>query len=603
MKAELPPFCDRKDAGNPPSVIDKLGLWLFVFAFPFLGGLKPSRSAFALTLMAILIAGKLLERRPLKLALPAAFWPFLALNVLAILSLVVAPDRFHALVSLPQLWLLVASFCFFPLVLRSFAPSTILRALLLPVTLSLLLGFVQYATFPGRGYLLFSFFFNPNIFAGFLVMVLPLFYARMMTEARAGWRWRFGAAAAAATLALVMTGSRAALIALAASLGLSAFRRGAVARRLLLIGGAGVIVALTANPTLGSKFARLVQDDVSLRFRLLVWRGALEILEQFPAGSGFYGFERLYPTFKLGGSTTLMAHNTFLQMAADFGWAGFFLFTWFAMAVLIQRRRDARRAGAGLDEQARFCAALAFFLHNTVDYTFYFPAHLLLLALVCSPAAPPLLKGPAEAGIANRLSAAGRRVSALAFCLLGFSSLFFCYHLTLYETSEDLYREEAYEEAAAVLEQSPLLLFSASALHLCGKIYLKLGKTGRATSCLRRAVARYPREPVAVYHLGVAYLHAGDEAEAERWLRRSIELQPSETDPRRELGHLHLRQGRRRQARAQFEAIERVFASPYGSKRYAPIPDIYDEENLRAARAALALLDRLESEAEGKTKE
>lgn len=585
-------------------MIDKLGLLLFVLAFPFLGGLKPSRSAFAVTLMAILIAGKLLESRPPKLALPAGFWPFLALNVLSILTLGHAQDRFHAVVHLPHLWLLIASFCFFPLVLGSFSPSTILRVLLLPVTLSVVLGFVQYATFPGRGYLLFSYFFNPNIFAGFLVMVLPLFYARMMGEAQAGWRWRFGAVAAAATLALLMTGSRAALIALAASLGFSAFRRGAVARRLLLIAAVGMIVALTANPTLGPKFARLVQDDVSVRYRLLVWRGALEILQQFPAGSGFYGFERLYPTFKLGGSTTLMAHNTFLQMAADFGWAGLFLFTWFALAVLSSLRQSARRAGAGLDDQARFCAALAFFLHNTVDYTFYFPAHLILLALVSSPAPAPSLRIPSGRASASwQLGAPLRGALSLLFCLIGFSSLLFCYHLTLYEMSEDLYRDEQYEEAAALLESSPLLSFSAAAQHLLGKIYLKRGKTAKAISCLRRAVGCYPRDPVAVFHLGVAYLHAGDEAEARKWLRRSIELQPSETDPRRELGHLYLRQGKLRQARAQFEAIVRIYASPYGSQRYAPIPGIYDEENLKEARKALLLLDRLEAAAEGKTKE
>lgn len=196
-------------------------------------------------------------------------------------------------------------------------------------------------------------FVNPNHFAGWMLMVLPLALARFyealertLQEAKrlAGNRIAiasspgFGALASAAVAALVMglsllmTRSRSGLAAFGVASVLAAWmvlrrqrswsaRAAVAAAFVLLLGGAAVWAGVD---TLSSKFEQSGGSEnlVSIGGRIPVWKDTLQVFRAYPAaGTGFNTFGTAMLVYQTGerGLHYQEAHNDYLQILAEGG--------------------------------------------------------------------------------------------------------------------------------------------------------------------------------------------------------------------------------------------------------------------------------------------
>ncbi|MCW1969650.1 MAG: O-antigen ligase family protein [Anaerolineae bacterium] len=178
---------------------------------------------------------------------------------------------------------------------------------------------------------------NANVFAGMMVILMPLALAQVWAAGRR--RWLFGAAFGLMAVMLLISQSRGGLMSFVASLavmvglmGLARLHayapnwvRWAVITALLLVAGLGfslwrvspsAIVALLANSSFGG-----------LEARLEIWQRALYIIQDFAyTGIGMGMFEpvslALYPHYVTKFDIP-HAHNLFLQVAVDLGVPGF----------------------------------------------------------------------------------------------------------------------------------------------------------------------------------------------------------------------------------------------------------------------------------------
>lgn len=227
---------------------------------------------------------------------------------------------------------------------------------------------------------------NPNGLAAMLALAVCVSVGLAATAQRTE---RLGALALAAlqAVALALTQSKGGW--LAAGCGLVAFAACAVAWRspraalfalVPVLAGGLFSLALSAGPAAKSApgaFARISDagstGEQSAGYRVLLWKSALELAKESPQGTGVgtFQFESARPGLV---QRTFHAHQTWLQVAAESGWAA--LFALVALAVLWCREvgrgalslppeRNALRAGV---VGAMVAAAAAGFTETTLVF-------------------------------------------------------------------------------------------------------------------------------------------------------------------------------------------------------------------------------------------
>ncbi len=198
---------------------------------------------------------------------------------------------------------------------------------------------------------------NPNELAGTLIWVAPLAVGMLWAVRRrwdSGWRWRFTwvlalGAALFCTAVVLISGSRAGVLSLAAAFALMAAMR---FPRWRLAIAALVVVAVVLLWTVGRGLwlGTIVDADwvalpLSLEGRLEIWSRALYGLQDFPlTGMSMNGFRRvvhvLYPLFVIPPHVDLgHAHNHLLQAGLDLGLPGLvaYLALWIGAAALLHQ--------------------------------------------------------------------------------------------------------------------------------------------------------------------------------------------------------------------------------------------------------------------------
>ncbi len=191
------------------------------------------------------------------------------------------------------------------------------------------IGFWRELTSSGDHARLFGPFVNPNFFAGYLVIVMPVTLALFLTTRRALVAVLPAAAFAFELMALMLTGAKFGVVAAAAALALflllNAVARtldGFRLRRLLII--AAVAIPLLVPFSMPVK-SRVEQAQVggaqvhSTAFRIYTWKATLNMIAAQPVfgvGPGVYGIT--YPQYTIAGPTKF-AHNSYLHIAAEMG--------------------------------------------------------------------------------------------------------------------------------------------------------------------------------------------------------------------------------------------------------------------------------------------
>lgn len=198
---------------------------------------------------------------------------------------------------------------------------------------------VDPAQFPDIKVRVFSTLVNPNILAGYLVLVIAYSTAFFnQTKAYKKWRLAFLGTGLLAALCLLYTYSRGNWVACAVMLLAFCvlFCRKAF---IPILGGGAAALALGGQAVLHrlESIQGGYGGDTSIALRMAYLKSTKWIIEEFPWGVGWYGYRFVYPTynFYLADKSVIMyhCHNIFLNVLAELGWHGLtvFLVIWFGI--------------------------------------------------------------------------------------------------------------------------------------------------------------------------------------------------------------------------------------------------------------------------------
>ena len=193
--------------------------------------------------------------------------------------------------------------------------------------------------FPDIKVRVFSTLVNPNILAGYLVLVIAYSTAFFnQTKAYKKWRCFFLGTGLLAALCLLYTYSRGNWVACAVMLLAFCvlFCRKAF---IPILGGGAAALALGGQAVMHrlESIQGGYGGDTSIALRMAYLKSTKWIIEEFPWGVGWYGYRFVYPTynFYLADKSVIMyhCHNIFLNVWAELGWHGLlvFLVVWFGI--------------------------------------------------------------------------------------------------------------------------------------------------------------------------------------------------------------------------------------------------------------------------------
>ena len=193
--------------------------------------------------------------------------------------------------------------------------------------------------FPDIKVRVFSTLVNPNILAGYLVLVIAYSTAFFnQTKAYKRWRLAFLVTGLLAALCLIYTYSRGNWVACAVML--LAFCVLFCRKAFIPILGGGAAVLATGGTAVLHRLASIqggYGGDTSIALRMAYLKSTKWIIEEFPLGVGWYGYRFVYPTynFYLADKSVIMyhCHNIFLNIWAELGAHGLlaFLVVWWGI--------------------------------------------------------------------------------------------------------------------------------------------------------------------------------------------------------------------------------------------------------------------------------
>jgi putative inorganic carbon (HCO3(-)) transporter len=202
---------------------------------------------------------------------------------------------------------------------------------------------------------------NPNDYAGLLVVILLGGIGITL-----GGAWLRALCGAVLLLAIFLTGSRTAFVALAAAPLLFVLVSPPGTRKAALLRGTAAYVAivlavgaaaLVNRPQVEAVQARAVTlkhyaSDTTWAGRLDIWRGGIEMFREAPVlGIGAGNFAIVSPTVSgmprrpSAAGPGPVAHNVFLGLAAELGTIGLGIFLWFLIAAVVSARAVASAGG------------------------------------------------------------------------------------------------------------------------------------------------------------------------------------------------------------------------------------------------------------------
>ena len=217
---------------------------------------------------------------------------------------------------------------------------------------------------------------NPNMLGQYLILMVPLGGAKLLTarswKARALW---FGCCGALC-LCMLLTFSRGAWLGLLFAG--AAFFVLLNPRLMLLFPVALVGLYFILPPSVIERFTSIGNlSDASTSYRVYIWMGTLAMLKDYwlcGIGPGTEAFNMVYPAYSYNGIIAPHSHNLFLQIVSDAGVAalGVFillLFVFFRMmCAALHREKDWT---SRLLQIAVTAGVFGFMVQAMTDYSFY----------------------------------------------------------------------------------------------------------------------------------------------------------------------------------------------------------------------------------------
>lgn len=217
---------------------------------------------------------------------------------------------------------------------------------------------------------------NPNMLGQYLILMVPLGGAKLLTarswKARALW---FGCCGALC-LCMLLTFSRGAWLGLLFAG--AAFFVLLNPRLMLLFPVALVGLYFILPPSVIERFTSIGNlSDASTSYRVYIWMGTLAMLKDYwlcGIGPGTEAFNMVYPAYSYNGIIAPHSHNLFLQIVSDAGVAalGVFLLLLFVffrmMCAALHREKDWT---SRLLQIAVTAGVFGFMVQAMTDYSFY----------------------------------------------------------------------------------------------------------------------------------------------------------------------------------------------------------------------------------------
>jgi hypothetical protein len=386
----------------------------------------------------------------------------------------------------------------------------------------------------------------PGSLAGLLSLSLPATVSLALgAAARRTSRALIIAMACVQVAALILTGSVAGMAALALAAAATAWTT-AARRRIRLavtaavcLAGAALLAGTIASR--GFDWRALSDPAHPAGQRLGNWMAAGRMLAERPIlGGGGGAYAALYPLYRREGmNESRHAHNSYLEMAVEYGPLALPVILVLAMAVM-GRWRAACRGSPGM---AIACAGLpAFLLHNLVDFTAYQPGVLIPCAALAGIAWDAGARGPgrqdrtATAGAmesgsrgpaASRLRVAGILACAAAAAFLAAHAVADGLGGILAERADDqLGRGDVESGIASLRLAGRLCPANPAPPGTLAAVLVARGRPAEALEYARRARALDPCSARAEYLLGSALLRTGEFTRAYVHLARASDLYP-----------------------------------------------------------------------------
>jgi len=427
-------------------------------------------------------------------------------------------------------------------------------------------------------------FLNPNAFAGYLIVALPVIVALTLAARTGSLRLVMAAAAVLAAIALALSGSRGGQLAFVPSflifllLAGHALRRGRLAWGLAAALVGVVLLATLAITPLRVRVAGLMGgQDASMLFRYYVWQAAVRQFAAHPAlGTGAGTFQLVYPQYSEVGFTR-MAHQNYLQIAAETGTVGLLAFLWMGGAFLFTLRRGWR---AWKEPPVRLLLAAAagggtaLLLHSLVEFDWYIGPIMLawfaLLGMAANLAPGP--EAPAAAPSRRRrwrrpLVMLGAVVLAgwvLSNTLSAARSEWAVARGSEAEMAGDYARaREAYQQALAVRPDDP------EALRRCAR----LSGPDQAPALARRAIRLEPTNALNHALLARIYARLGRWQEAVREYQRALHWNRNYPAAHRELAQTLELMGQVREANVHYQTLIELQGGLYERYRALQAPE------------------------------
>ncbi len=556
--------------------------------------------------------------------------PLLALLGVAALSLVVTVSRPATLVEVARLAVGVG--LFFALARPPASPRRLqigLGALVVGAGACSYRAILEYVAEQAGGnttWRVIAGFVSPNQLAGFLIVALPVAAALALTARRPVFKLAWALPAVLAVGGLFLSGSRGGQLAFLPAVVLFLLLVGHARRRPRLAWGlaAGciglaVLLSLAFTP-LRVRLAGLVTGhDASMISRYYFWQSAARLAAAHPAlGTGAGTFELVYPQYAAAGFTR-MAHENYLQMAAELGLPGLAAFLWMAVAAFAAARRAwrgwqqpaVRVAVAGIA-----AAGTAFLLHSLVDFDWYIGAIMLawfgVLGLLANLGlGEPVLPPPAEPrrrgkNAAPPLPAAeplvralGRRPVGRALLVLGVTAAAAAviWQATSLAAADRLLAAGEAAEARADYAAARSAYLQAAAIRPdYGEALRKAARVvpfEQAEPLVQRAIALEPTRATNYALLARLQYREGDWPAAQRSYRSALRLSPHYPQVMQELATAFEIHHEYRQAEDLYERMIALQAGPYGRYRALQSPEAeFAYPHYWRARRILDSLDR-----------
>lgn len=433
----------------------------------------------------------------------------------------------------------------------------------------------------------FATFFNPNFFAGYLAMTIPLTWGVLLYVARnreahpysKSWLILLTVSAWLQMIALMLTSSRAGFGATAAAL-LAWFFAMLIQRLLnrtiifLLIASGLILLSgafWVARPAVERLTPQAAQQEVySAGFRMETWKGTLNMIRQNPlTGTGLGSYEWTYPRYAHTDYTRL-AHNSFLELAAEAGIPAVLFLFWMGIGWLTRTLQKERHENPQHDwrpvQWGIVAGVLASVIHNLwdsdlADYGILLTLFALLglgIALAVDGITPIPTRRMSRRPLALGLSL----LLAWHFVSIGVGEIYANTARNSLISGRLKPGIEGYEAALQIDSRNPDYMLELADARFA------LGQRGEAIELLQHAIEGKPA-PRTYFRQGLYYERLGQPKEARQSYQKVLELDPNSLSALLKLARL-AEDSQPQEAIKYYLQIVALERTPYAQVRAVP---------------------------------